>query len=268
MDTRIDMAGTRANRDRTFAVLNALLNLGPGIHKFRTIAARAGLGDATVHRRLDQLVHAGLATRTTRGYYELCEATTSISRTSGLFHRNATPLLDAQRLLDALHHRTDQVVLLHTHSPLTGERLCIGAAGETSLPLRRELAMASGAVDALRQAPLDLDAPGLVMLANLVASEAPVREDLRRIKAMQLAHSPSSIPGWSLLSVPLKRLPGAPATPGAEPGVVASVSVLAPEPSHGAHVVAYGRLMHNLVRVATESSVVISRHAAAPACVA
>ncbi|MFD0427665.1 hypothetical protein ACFQ60_03970 [Streptomyces zhihengii] len=106
------------------------------------------------------------------------------------------------------------------------------------------------------------------MLANLVASEAPVREDLRRIKAMQLAHSPSSIPGWSLLSVPLKRLPGAPATPGAEPGVVASVSVLAPEPSHGAHVVAYGRLMHNLVRVATESSVVISRHAAAPACVA
>ncbi|MFD0427666.1 helix-turn-helix domain-containing protein [Streptomyces zhihengii] len=128
------MAGTRANRDRTFAVLNALLNLGPGIHKFRTIAARAGLGDATVHRRLDQLVHAGLATRTTRGYYELCEATTSISRTSGLFHRNATPLLDAQRLLDALHHRTDQVVLLHTHSPLTGERLCIGAAGETSLP--------------------------------------------------------------------------------------------------------------------------------------
>ncbi|MEV6676377.1 helix-turn-helix domain-containing protein [Streptomyces erythrochromogenes] len=264
MDTRIDTTGTRANRDRTFAVLNALLNLGPGIHKFRTIAARSGLGDAAVHRRLDQLVDAGLATRSRRGYYELRETTTAISRASGLLHPSATPLLDAQQLLDALHHRTDQVVLLHTYSPLTGERLCIGAAGATSLPFRRELALASGAVDELRQAPLDLDAPGLVMLANLVASDAPVREDLRRIRAMQMAHSSSSIPGWSLVSVALRRLPGAPAIPGAEPGVVASVSVLAPEHSHGAHLVAYGRLMHNIVRAATDSSVVISRHAAVP----
>lgn len=262
MDTRTDTTGARTNRDRTFAVLNALLNLGPGAHKFRTIAARTGMRDEAVHRRLDRLVRAGLASRTRRGYYELCETTASISRASGLLHPSSTPLLDAQPLLDALHNRTDQVVLLHTYSPLTGERLCIGAAGATSLSFRRELALASGAVDELRQAPLDLDAPGLVMLANLVASDTPVREDLRRIRSMQIAHSPASIPGWSLVSVPLRRLPGAPAIPGAEPGVVASVSVLAPEHSHGAHLVAYGRLLHATVRAATESSVVLSRRTA------
>lgn len=102
------------------------------------------------------------------------------------------------------------------------------------------------------------------MLANLVSSDSPVREDLRRIRYMQVAHSPAAIPGWSLVSVPLRRLPGAPAIPGAEPGVVASVSILAPEHSHGAHLVAYGRLMHNTVRAATDSSVVLTRHSAIP----
>ncbi|MFD6465233.1 hypothetical protein [Streptomyces goshikiensis] len=264
MDTSTDTTGTRALRDRKFAVLTALLSLGPGAHKFSTIAARTAMRDEAVRRRLEQLVVAGLATRTRRGYYELSETTTAISRASGLLHPSATPLLDAQRLLDTLHHRTDQVVLLHTYAPLTGERLCIGAAGATSLSFRRELALASGAVDELRQAPLDLDAPGLVMLANLVPSDSPIREDLRRIRSMQMAHSLAAIPGWSLVSVPLQRLPGAPAIPGAEPGVVASVSVLAPEHSHGAHLVAYRRLMHNTVRAATEPSVVLTRHPAIP----
>ncbi|MEV6686373.1 hypothetical protein AB0N28_13660 [Streptomyces sp. NPDC051130] len=47
--------------------------------------------------------------------------------------------------------------------------------------------------------------------------------------------------------------------------MVASVSVLAPAHSHGAHLVAFGRLMSNAVRTATESSVVTSRRRAVPA---
>lgn len=117
MDTSTDTTGARAIRDRKFAVLTALLNLGPGAHKFSTIAARTGMRDEAVRRRLEQLVDAGLATRTRRGYYELCQTTAVMSRASGLLHPSATPLLDAQRLLDGLHHRTNQVVLLHTYAP-------------------------------------------------------------------------------------------------------------------------------------------------------
>ncbi|MFE1781115.1 hypothetical protein ACFW9F_00610 [Streptomyces sp. NPDC059506] len=172
-------------------------------------------------------------------------------------HQSATPLLDSARLLEGLHSRTEQAVLLHTYSPVTGERLCLAAAGVHDVRLRRELAFTPGAVDRLRRAPLDADAPGLVMLAYLAGHDASLRQDLRQIRSRQVALTDSPLPGWILVSVPVRRLPGAPAIPGAEPRVVAAVSILVPGHVAGDPLVAYGRLMRNAVQAAIETSVVI-----------
>lgn len=244
-------------RDRTFAVLHALLQLGPGHHKFGTIAERSGLSISEAHRRLQQLIDAGLCHRPSHGNYELRSTTAGITGAPGLVFPTATPLPEVAPLLDGLHRRTQQVVLLHTYFPLSGERLCIGAAGDYDPGFRQELAHTPQAIDVLRQAPLGADAPGLTILANLTDHSVPMREDLRRIRNTQLARTRSPLPGWTLVSVPIRRLPGAPAFPGAEPRVVAAVSILTPEPSNGGHHVAYGRLLRSAVHAAMETSVAV-----------
>jgi hypothetical protein len=250
----------RRERDRTNAVLHALLQLGPGPHKSRDITARTTMDEDEVRRRLLQLFKAKVCYRPRFGYWELRPTTAAPTDTPGLVHPSTTPLLDAALLLEGIHSRTEQAVLLHTYSPVTGERLCIAAAGAHDVRLRRELAFTPWAVDRLRRAPLDSDAPGLVMLANLAGHDAPLREDLRQIRSAQVALTESPLPGWILVSVPVRRLPGAPAIPGAEPRVVAAVSILAPNHAQGDPLVAYGRLMRNTVQAAIESSVVIAHH--------
>lgn len=267
MDIGSRSSHQRKERDRTNAVLHALLQLGPGPHKSRDIGALTTMDEEEVRRRLLQLFKAKLCYRPRFGYWELLPAMAAPTGVPGLVHPSTTPLLDAALLLEDLHRRTQQAVLLHTYSPVTGERLCIAAAGAHDVSLRHKLAFTQGAVDRLRQAPLDSDAPGLAILANLAGYDAPLREDLRRIRAAQVALTESPLPGWILVSVPLRRLPGAPATPGAEPRVVAAVSIMAPDHAQGAPLVAYGRLMHNAVQAAIETSVVIThpRFATAPA---
>ncbi|MER7194792.1 hypothetical protein [Streptomyces flaveolus] len=269
MDIGIRSSHQRKVRDRTNAVLHALLQLGPGPHKSSEITARTTMDEEEVRRRLLQLFKAKVCYRPSFGYWELrpTPAAPTSTDTPGLVHPSATPLLDATLLLEGLHSRTEHAVLLHTYSPITGERLCIGAAGTRDMRLRRELAFAPRAVDRLRRAPLDSDAPGLVMLANLAGHDAPLREDLRQIRSAQVALTKAPLPGWMLVSVPVRRLPGAPAMPGAEPRVVAAVSILAPDHAHGDPLIAYGRLMRNAVQAAIESSVVIThpRFAAAQA---
>ncbi|MFE5406616.1 hypothetical protein ACFQ9Z_35945 [Streptomyces sp. NPDC056580] len=267
MDNRTRSSHQRMERDRTNAVLHALLQLGPGPHKSRDIAARTTMGEEEVRRRLLQLFKAKVCCRPRYGYWEIRSLTDVPTDTPGLVHPSTTPLLDAALLLEDLHTRTQRAVLLHTYSPVTGERLCIAAAGVRDESLRRELAFTSGAVDRLRRAPLDCDAPGLVMLANLAGQDIPLREELRRIRSTQVALTESPLPGWLLISVPLRRLPGAPAIPGAEPCVVAAVSILTPDNTQGDPLVAYGRLMRNAVQAAIKSSVVIAhpRFAAAQA---
>ncbi|MFD8902557.1 hypothetical protein [Streptomyces ardesiacus] len=225
------------------------------------------MDEAEVRRRLLQMFKAKVCFRPRFGYWELRPTPVAATGTPDLVHPSTTPLLDAALLLQDLHSRTEQAVLLHTYSPITGERLCIGAAGAHDVRLRRELASAPRAVDRLRRAPLDSDAPGLVMLAYLAGHDVPLREDLRQIRSTQVALTKAPLPGWILVSVPVRRLPGAPAVPGAEPRVVAAVSILAPAHTHGDPLVAYGRLMNSAVQTAIGSSVVISqpRFAAAPA---
>ncbi|MGZ2361509.1 hypothetical protein LRE75_33330 [Streptomyces sp. 372A] len=248
----------RRERDRNNAVLHTLLQLGPGPHKSSEIIARTPMGEEEVRRRLLQLVKAEVCYRPRFGYWELRPASPVPTDAPGLVHPSATHLLDAPLLLQDLHTRTEQVVLLHTYSPITSERLCIGAAGTGDPRLRRDLAIAPRAIERLRRAPLDSDAPGLVMLADLAGHDAPLREDLRHLRSAQVALTKAPLPGWILVSVPIRRMPGAPTNPGAEPCVVASVSIMAPEHAHGDPLIAYGRLMRNAVQAATESSVVIA----------
>lgn len=259
MNTSTRSSHQRRERDRTNAVLHALLQLGPGPHKARDITARTTMSADEVRRRLLQLFNAKVCYRPRHGYWELRPLTDTSTNTPGIVHPSTTPLLDAALLLEDLHSRTQQAVLLHTYSPVTGERLCVAAAGAHDMRLRRELAFTAGATERLRRAPLDSDAPGLVMLANLAGYETPLREDLRRIRTTQVALTASPLPGWVLVSVPLRRLPGAPAIPGAEPRVVAAVSILAPDHAQGDPLIAYGRLMRNAVQAAIETSVVIAR---------
>ncbi|MER5615445.1 hypothetical protein [Streptomyces sp. NPDC002215] len=221
-----------------------------------------------VRRRLLHLFKARVCYRPRFGYWELRPSPATPTDTPGLVQPSTTPLLDATLLLDGIHSRTEQAVLLHTYSPVTGERLCIAATGTRDVRLRRELAFTPTAVDRLRRSPLDSDAPGLVMLANLAGHDAPLREDLRQIRCAQVALTESPLPGWILVSVPVRRLPGAPTVPGAEPRVVAAVSILAPNHTQGDPLIAYGRLMHNAVQAAIESSVAIGHHRFAAAVAA
>lgn len=267
MDTRTRTSHQRKERDRTNAVLHALLELGPGPHKSRAITARTAMDEEEVRRRLLQLVKAAVCYRPRFGYWELRPTTAAPTDPPGLVHPSTTPLLDAPLLLEGIHSRTQQIVLLHTYSPATGERLCIAASGVHDGRLRREPGFTPWAVHRLSRAPLDSDAPGLVMLANLAGHDTPLREDLRQIRSTQVALTEAPLPGWILVSVPLRRLPGAPAIPGAEPRVVAAVSILAPAHAQGDPLAAYGRLMRNTVQKAIETSVVVAhpRIAAAPA---
>lgn len=267
MDTATRRSHQRKERDRTNAVLHALLQLGPGPHKSRSITARTTMDEEEVRRRLLQLYKAKVCYRPRFGYWELRPATAASTDPQGLVYPSTTPLLDAPLLLDGLHSRTQQIVLLHTYSPITGERLCIAASGANDGRLSREPGFTPWAVHRLSRAPLDSDAPGLVILANLAGHDAPLRQDLRQIRSTQVALTDAPLPGWILVSVPLRRLPGAPAIPGAEPRVIAAVSILSPAHAQGDPVAAYGRLMHNAVRTATETSVVVAdpRFAATPA---
>lgn len=233
----MDISGRRSHqrreRDRTNAVLHALLQLGPGAHKSRDIAACSAMDEEEVRRRLLLLFEAKVCVRPRYGYWEVRPIADSPTDIPGLVHPSPTPLLDCAPLLDDLHNRTRQAVFLHSYSPVTGERLCIAVSAARNVQLHRELAFTPSAVDRLRRAPLDSDAPGRVILANLAASDVPLREDLRRIRSAHVALTESPLPGWNLVSVPLRRLPGAPAIPGAEPRVVAAVSILAPDHAQG-----------------------------------
>lgn len=260
MDIGSRNAHQRRERDRTLAVLHALMELGSGQQSFRAIANRTSLDDSEVHRRLRQLFQAQLCDRPNYGYWELRPTTAALTGAPpGLVHPSATPLPGVAFLLEGIHRRTQQVVLLHTYSPVSGERLCISAVGASEPRFRRELAITPEAIDQLRRAPLDSDAPGLAMLANLAGQDVPLRDDLRQIRSAQVAVTNSPLPGWNLVATPVRRLPGAPAVPGAEPRVVAAVSILAPDRAQGNALVAYGRLLRNAVLAAVETSVVIAR---------
>ncbi|MFD9405807.1 helix-turn-helix domain-containing protein [Streptomyces sp. NPDC059989] len=244
------------NGSQAYAFLQAVRRLGPGPHRFREIIHQTGLSKSEAHRRLSQLVDADLCRRPCHGQYELLShtpAAPSGPASPPLRHPGTalprSPLLEA--LLNELHERTGHPVLLHTYAPLSGERLCAAAIGAHTPRVRRELASAPDSIGILRQAPLGADAAGLAMLAHLCPDDAQLREDLRRVRRDGMARTCSPLPGWSLVAVPLRRLPGACAAPGAEPAVVGALSILHPDAAAGARPTGYGLLLRAAVESAT-----------------
>ncbi|WP_409235718.1 hypothetical protein [Streptomyces sp. PA5.6] len=236
-----DARGPRGGKEheRATTVLHALLRMGSGPHKYRDIVAHTTLGAKQTQRALRHLYDAQLCDRPRHGYWQIRPTVAALTGESGLVQATTTPLLDIALLLAHLHCHTRQAVLLHTHSPLTSERLCIAAAGTSNPTLSRDLAHTPHAADRLRQAPLDADAPGLTILAHLTGHKAPLRADLHQIRAAQVALSLSPLPGWTLVSVPLHQLPGA------GTHVCAAVSILTPDRAPGAPLVTYGKLLRN-----------------------
>ncbi|WP_308345533.1 helix-turn-helix domain-containing protein [Streptomyces sp. ISL-94] len=245
------------NGAQAYAFLQAVRGLGPGPHRFREIIHQTGLSKSEAHRRLSQLVDADLCRRPRHGQYELlthAPAAPSGPASPVLRHPGAalprSPLLET--LLNELHARTGYPVLLHTYAPLSGERLCAAATGTHTPPVRRALASAPEATGILRQAPLGADAAGLAMLAHLCPDDAQLREDLRRVRRDGMARTRSPLPGWSLVAVPLRRLPGTCAAPGAEPPVVGALSVLHPDgAAEDDRATGYGLLLRAAVESAT-----------------
>ncbi|MFJ5817271.1 hypothetical protein ACIQGT_25745 [Streptomyces sp. NPDC093108] len=233
-------------------MLNTILRLGPGPHPFNSIVASSGLSGSEVHRRLRQLVDAGLCLKPRYGHYELRLHATAWDHGLGLLHPGATPPRQTIALLNELSRRTEQMVFLHTYSPLTRERVCVAVAGSKSQQFERSLAREPQAENTLRQAPLDEDAPGLILLAHICDTHSPLSNTLQRIRQAGVAVSRSPLHGWSWTSVPVQRLPGSAPLRGAEPRVTAAVSVLAPETSSGAHVVAYHHLLRRLAAPADQ----------------
>jgi hypothetical protein len=217
-----------------------------------------------VRRRLFQPHKAKVRRQPQHAFWQLSHAPVIATDALERVQPSTAPLPDTALRMEDLHSRTQQVVLLHTYSPITGERLSITPASAHDADLRCELAVSPAAADRLRQAPLDTDTPGQVMLANLAGQDASLPEHLQRIRSPQIAPTASPLADWALISVPLRRLPGAPAITGAEPRVVAAVSITR-DPMAGNPLIAYRRLMCNAVQAATQTSVVIphTRFAAA-----
>lgn len=268
------------NGAQAYAFLQAVRRLGPGPHRFGEIIHQTGLSKSETHRRLSQLVDADLCRRPCHGQYELLThapaapaadlsnprdpSEPSAPACPPLRHPGAalprSPLLET--LLNELHQRTGLPVLLHTYAPLSGERLCAAAIGAHVPRVRRELASAPEATGILRQAPLGADAAGLAMLAHLCPDDGRLREDLRRVRREGMARTCSPLPGWSLVAVPLRRLPGTCPAPGAEPPVVGALSILHPDPVADACPTGYGLLLRAAVEGATDSGVAVAYPAA------
>ncbi|MGW6795665.1 hypothetical protein [Streptomyces chartreusis] len=215
---------------RSYHVFKTLLGMGPGPHPMRRIVEQTGLPRGVVRRRLNAMREAGLCCPTPGhpGHHEL---TTAVWGADGERLLHALPGVQARsrRYLTALQQQTGQIVFMHGHMLLDSPvRLCVECRGDSRPDFARELAAHPTAAGRLRQAPLSADAPGLAILAHLDDTR-PLPGDLQTIRTHGHATSPSALPGWSFLSVPLHA---APATTGPEGAagsarVVGAVSLLA-----------------------------------------
>lgn len=195
---------TRTASDRAFGLLDALAALGPGPHRLRDVAARAGLEPSTAHRILQAAIRVGTVARTQRGRYSLTGPSPAPPPAPAApAPKGTSPMLALSRrtriLLAELQKATGQTVLLYV--PLMLDipmRYCLAyfAPREDELLIDAERQLTS---DILFCAPLSVDAPGRVMLAYLTG-ERSEESGIRAIKG-----GPSPVAGWNTLTAPLRR---------------------------------------------------------------
>ncbi|MFD9562224.1 hypothetical protein [Streptomyces sp. NPDC059994] len=215
---------------RSYRVFKAMLELGPGPQPMSRIVHRTGMDRGVVRRRLAAMREAGLCALSpgSPGHYEL---TTAVLGTDEARLLHAVPGVQARsrRYLAALQQQTGQIVFLHglmlLDSPV---RLCVEYCSGARADFTEELAAHPTAAGRLRQAPLAADAPGLVMLAHLDETVA-LSGQLQQIRSRGYVSSPSALPGWDFVSVPVHAVPGMPGLEGLLGGarLVGAVSLMA-----------------------------------------
>ncbi|MFF4283189.1 hypothetical protein ACFY0Z_30955 [Streptomyces kronopolitis] len=234
----------------SYQVLATLLTLGRGPHAVQTVADHCGLSNQAVRQELNAMVDAELCTRATTmpGHYEL---TTPVVGTDSSWLMHALPTVEAYTHdeLRALHQNTGHVVLLHSHTLLPPVRLCLDHYKGDRTDFTQQLTAHPDAAARLRQAPLGTDAPGMVIKAHL-GTARPTSAALQRIRTAGYATSAAPLPGWTLLSVPIRSTPSALGLwELGTAGVAGAVSLALPTPDPGPHLTA---LLNELQRTALE----------------
>ncbi|MFB8171414.1 IclR family transcriptional regulator [Kitasatospora purpeofusca] len=115
---------------RAFAVQQAFTRLPGDVHALRTIAAAAGLDDATTHRILQTGVTDGVFEQVGRGRYRLGTGT---ARAGVQAMAHSPGSASTHGILEHLHRATGGLALLYVLSPFGGaKRLCTDyAIGDT-----------------------------------------------------------------------------------------------------------------------------------------
>ncbi|MEW2493905.1 helix-turn-helix domain-containing protein [Streptomyces nodosus] len=228
--------------ERTYGVLRALIRLGHGPHQPRDIVEVCGLPRRLVYRRLQQLIEAGLVRRSPGlyGHYELVPLALHIHRGQSLI-APVSGTAEVQSVLESLHTETGEVVMFHAFLSLGATRVCTDLVGE-SLALRRAVLRDPAGAAALREAPLQSDAPGRVILAHMAGPDAD-QPEFEMIRQSGVARSAAPLPGWNWVSAAVPPQSGT--TPEAVSPIIGAVSLLVPAKSP--RNVSYGRLLREAI---------------------
>ena len=192
-----DIPAPQTSIDRTFELLVAFAELGPGAHRLHDLAEHAGLQSPTAHRILQSGIRAGMVAKTGHGRYMLCRqkdvvdayAAGELAMSDG-YH--SFPLSGrARRTLSALQAASGQTVMLQIPVLVeTPARHCI-----VYLPAVPDHFMA----DARRQRVSDrvFHSPPPDDISGRAATE---RQDpiLRAIAVAGAAVGPSPASGWDV----------------------------------------------------------------------
>ncbi|MGW2654362.1 helix-turn-helix domain-containing protein [Streptomyces sp. NPDC001478] len=224
--------------ERTYGVLRALIRLGHGPHQPRDIVEVCGLPRRLVYRRLQQLIEAGLVRRSPGlyGHYELVPLALQVHSGQSLIAPVAGAT-EVQSVLESLHEATGEVVTFHAFLSLGATRVCTDLVGE-SPALRRAVLRDPAGASALREAPLESDAPGRVILAHMAGLDSN-QADLRMIRQTGVARSAAPLPDWNWVSAAVPPQSGT--APEAVSPVIGAVSLLVP--ANSPRNVSYGRLL-------------------------
>ncbi|MCZ1012080.1 helix-turn-helix domain-containing protein [Streptomyces lydicus] len=188
--------------------LAAMLTRGPGPHSLPDLVERTGLPRPELRRYLTAMTQTGLcaAVRGMPGHYELAARVTA-DDTSWLVHSLPAAPAEERNHVRELHEATGQVALMHGHVLLPVPlRIWVDVWGAEASGFLKQLTAHPDAAGRLRQAPLDIDAPGLVIRAHLDPFQ-PTSDELQSVRAKGYAVTAAPLPGWSLLSVPVHHAP-------------------------------------------------------------
>ncbi|MET8676016.1 helix-turn-helix domain-containing protein [Streptomyces sp. NPDC004647] len=190
---------------RVYLVLQTLNRMGPGLHPLRRIIDESGVTKSTVHRILRAGVAAKHLVYRAPGRYGVATDVAN-HRPDASVHLNLAHNSALERETTALQRQTAQVAMafgavLIDDTP--GRLMLNHSYGRRS---DFQAAFSHASVDirvALRYSPLHADAAGLVILSHLDgASQSHV---MREIRSEGYVLTPSPLPDWLMLAVPLWR---------------------------------------------------------------